>query len=219
MSQSPVRKLFNLTESEFIYDQFQCKLGSVLHKKLGCLFCCENHFCYYSNVMGITVKEIIPLAHVKSIKLSKDSIIIDTYKNKKYNFGGLGTEKNRAFSLMYSIYSGEFFDNSSSARKKQEELDINVPENQGQKYQDGVGVVNLTLVKGLDKTVTDFAKLLIPCEKEEINMAVFDKIAQFPIKSYYTQLGYSDVHMENWDKPDNQYERNRVISYVTNFAN
>ena len=97
MSQSPVRKLFNLNDDEFIYDQFPCKLGSTL-KKLGCLFCCENNFCYYSNVMSIQLKEVIPLSNVKSIQMEDKYIIIETYKNKNYSFSGFGNEKDRAFS-------------------------------------------------------------------------------------------------------------------------
>jgi hypothetical protein len=214
MSQTAVRDLFNFSDSEFIYDSFQCKLGTV-YKKLGCLFCCEHFFCFYSNVMGMKYKEIIPLTQVKSIKLTGESIIVNTYKSKAFTFSGFGQDKQRIFSLMNSIHTGDFFD-SQNTNLEGSKYDSTIPENLGQKFEDGSGIRYLTLNNGLDKTVSDVSLTLIPCNKDEIGRLVFDEGAIYSIRGYYSQLGYSGVSAGGWREGEG-WRKERVVSYGANF--
>lgn len=50
-----ISKLFNLSQQEFVYDDFGC---SMLNKILlpGHLYCMENHLCFYTNMMGAETK-------------------------------------------------------------------------------------------------------------------------------------------------------------------
>lgn len=116
---------------------------------------------------------------------------------------------------MNSIYQGEYFQNTGDDIKKSE-YDLSVVENLGQLYDMGQGIRNLELVHGLDKTVTDLSKVMIPCSKEEIGRLAFDNGANFSLKSYYTQLGYEKVMLGDWNKPTDN-DRDRKISYQANF--
>lgn len=116
---------------------------------------------------------------------------------------------------MNSIYTGDFFD-SHNVTIEGSKYDSTIPENLGQKFEDGSGIRYLTLNNGLDKTVSDVSLTLIPCNKDEIGRLVFDDNALYSVVGYYSQLGYSGVATGNW-KDEDGYKKGRVISYGANF--
>jgi len=69
-SQKQIQELFCLQSRENVYDDFGCALKQkILHH--GRLYLTENYICFYSNLVGMQVKLIIPLADVTKIAKTK----------------------------------------------------------------------------------------------------------------------------------------------------
>jgi hypothetical protein len=89
-SQTQVRELFSLPKKEVIFDDFGCAYNSgILHT--GRMYLTENYICFYSSIMGITKKVIIPLNDVSKVTKARSlgllrAIKIYTPNRKAYKF-------------------------------------------------------------------------------------------------------------------------------------
>lgn len=69
-SQAQVRELFSLPKKEVIFDDFGCAYSKgILHQ--GRMYITENYICFYSSIMGISKKLIIPLNDVTKVTKAK----------------------------------------------------------------------------------------------------------------------------------------------------
>lgn len=74
-----MRELFSLPKKEVIFDDFGCAFKSgILHT--GRMYLTENYICFYSSIMGITKKLIIPLGEVTQVSKAKSIGIIKAIK-------------------------------------------------------------------------------------------------------------------------------------------
>ena len=69
-SQKQVRELFSLPRKEVIFDDFGCAYQStILHH--GRMYLTENYICFYSSLLGVTKKIVIPLHEIVKLVKSK----------------------------------------------------------------------------------------------------------------------------------------------------
>lgn len=90
-SQTQVRDLFNLPKKEVVFDDFGCAYSKgILHQ--GRMYLTENYVCFYSSVLGISKKLIIPLNDVtkitkaKRLGIMKALMIYQANKKNSYKF-------------------------------------------------------------------------------------------------------------------------------------
>lgn len=78
-SQTQVRDLFSLPKKEVIFDDFGCAYNrGILHH--GRMYLSENYICFYSSIMGITKKCIIPLNDVTKITKARSLGLLKALK-------------------------------------------------------------------------------------------------------------------------------------------
>jgi hypothetical protein len=54
MSIEAIRQIFSLDEEEMVYESFECSYwGKAKLKLTGRLYCGDNSFCFYHNMIGI----------------------------------------------------------------------------------------------------------------------------------------------------------------------
>lgn len=84
-----MRELFSLPKKEVIFDDFGCAHSAgIMHQ--GRMYITENYICFYSSVIGISKKLIIPLNDVTRITKAKRFGIINALMiyqaNKKSSY-------------------------------------------------------------------------------------------------------------------------------------
>ena len=79
-----MRDLFSLPKKEVIFDDFGCAYSKgILHQ--GRMYITENYICFYSSIMGISKKLIIPLNDVTKITKAKRLGMIKALKIHQNN--------------------------------------------------------------------------------------------------------------------------------------
>lgn len=105
-------QLFNLPLSETIYQDYSCSyIGAITF--FGRIFIGEDHFCFNSNMFGITKQFAIKIDDIVKIDLEKNKIA-GAYKD------GVGSENNfvfgnfanaaSTFKLMHGLWKGEIIE-------------------------------------------------------------------------------------------------------------
>ncbi|CDW85958.1 UNKNOWN [Stylonychia lemnae] len=78
-SYARLRELFSLPKKEVIFDDFGCSYNSgILHT--GRMYLTENYICFYSSIMGITKRVIVPLNDVTQVSKAKSLGMIKAIK-------------------------------------------------------------------------------------------------------------------------------------------
>ena len=99
--------MFSLPKKEIIFDDFGCSYSSgILYQ--GRMYLTENYICFYSSIMGITKKIIIPLNDVTKItkakRLGKKSIKIElTGKAQSYRFSSF-TDSDKTYKIIHKLW-------------------------------------------------------------------------------------------------------------------
>ena len=68
MATKQVRELFNLPKNENIYDDFACTYNSMP----GWIYLSENFLCFYSTLLGKTIKFILKFENVNKLYKSNN---------------------------------------------------------------------------------------------------------------------------------------------------
>ena len=132
-SQTQVRELFSLPKKEVIFDDFGCAYSKgILHQ--GRMYITENYICFFSSIMGISQKLIIPLNDVTKITKAKRLGMIKSLKiyqaNKKnsHSFQSF-SDTDKTYSIIYKLWTNV----STYAQGLQDEVqseEDNEPEDQ-----------------------------------------------------------------------------------------
>eukprot|EP00347_Sterkiella_histriomuscorum_P004839 403358890 len=111
-SQTQVRELFSLPKKEVIFDDFGCAFKSgILHT--GRMYLTENYICFYSSILGITQKVIIPLNDVTQVSKAKSLGMIRAIKiysqiqagkSKTYKFQSF-SDCTKTFKIIQKLWS------------------------------------------------------------------------------------------------------------------
>ena len=107
-SQAQVRELFSLPKKEVIFDDFGCAYQKgILHQ--GRMYITENYICFFSSIMGISQKVIIPLNDVTKVKKVKLLGMIKALKIYQANRKGSHSfqsfsDTNKTFEIIQKLW-------------------------------------------------------------------------------------------------------------------
>lgn len=104
-----MRELFALPKKEVIFDDFGCAYrGGILHH--GRMYLTENYICFYSSLVGMNKKIIIPIGDITKLTKTKTLGMIKSIKiaqqgiNKNYSFTSFA-DCDTTFKIIQKLWS------------------------------------------------------------------------------------------------------------------
>lgn len=102
--------MFSLPKKEVIFDDFGCAYNSgILHH--GRMYLTENYICFYSSIMGINKKVIVPLNDVTKVTKAKSlgllkaiKIYTSTGRKSSYKFQSF-SDCNKTYKIIHKLWT------------------------------------------------------------------------------------------------------------------